>query len=223
MQEVSTATADELFSKIAVQLAGRINETIAAEGSCILGIVGGRSMPGLLNALRTQDVQGPIYIFWLDERAGWHKNYKPLRWPLRRLRFTTQVTWYPITGLTEKTTIQQAETCYKKLMSLRDEPRFDIVIASAGEDGHVASLFPGNAALTAKNKGYVTIHNAPKPPPTRVTVTPPLLLTAEEGYLFFTGAKNEAYELFKSGASTTDCPAKFLEKLPKLTVCTALS
>ncbi len=46
----------------------------------------------------------------------------------------------------------------------------DIVILGMGEDGHTASLFPDNKALTDQHK-VVPVFNAPKPPPERVSLS----------------------------------------------------
>ena len=40
-----------------------------------------------------------------------------------------------------------------------------------GPDGHCASLFPGHPALEARDAIAVAVHDSPKPPPDRVTLT----------------------------------------------------
>jgi len=47
---------------------------------------------------------------------------------------------------------------------------FDFVLLGVGEDGHVNSLFPGHKALHATGL-TAGIHDSPKPPPERVTMT----------------------------------------------------
>jgi 6-phosphogluconolactonase len=46
----------------------------------------------------------------------------------------------------------------------------DLALLGLGEDGHTASLFPGNPALDAGGIA-VAVHDAPKPPPDRVSLT----------------------------------------------------
>ena len=53
----------------------------------------------------------------------------------------------------------------------RRVPVLDIVLLGIGEDGHVASLFPGNPALAERERAAVAVHDAPKPPPDRVSLT----------------------------------------------------
>jgi 6-phosphogluconolactonase len=49
--------------------------------------------------------------------------------------------------------------------------RFDAVILSMGEDGHVASCFPGDTQILASQDLTASIPNSPKPPKERVTLT----------------------------------------------------
>jgi 6-phosphogluconolactonase len=49
-----------------------------------------------------------------------------------------------------------------------------VVLLGLGEDGHVASLFPGPSAL-GSSATVVSLTDSPKPPSTRVTMTLPVL------------------------------------------------
>jgi 6-phosphogluconolactonase len=54
-------------------------------------------------------------------------------------------------------------------------PLLDLVWLGVGEDGHVASLFPGAPAVAEMARWVVAVTDAPKPPPRRLTLTRPLL------------------------------------------------
>ncbi|HEY8643068.1 MAG TPA: 6-phosphogluconolactonase [Candidatus Dormibacteraeota bacterium] len=63
----------------------------------------------------------------------------------------------------------------------------DVVLLGVGEDGHTASLFPGNPALEAAS--LVTgVRGAPKPPPERVSLTFRTLRSAHLVLVLATGA-----------------------------------
>jgi 6-phosphogluconolactonase len=63
----------------------------------------------------------------------------------------------------------------------------DVVMLGVGEDGHTASLFPGHPALAAPGLA-VGIHDSPKPPPQRVTLTLSALQAARRVIIVATGA-----------------------------------
>jgi 6-phosphogluconolactonase len=86
-------------------------------------------------------------------------------------------------------------------------PAFDICLLGVGPDGHVASLFPGLPALYDE-RPVVAVRGAPKPPPTRVTLTLPVIQGAHEAWLVVAGAdKATAVTLALSGAGPTQVPA----------------
>lgn len=48
---------------------------------------------------------------------------------------------------------------------------FDVVVLGVGPDGHVASLFPHHPAQRDESGPAVAVHDSPKPPPDRVSLT----------------------------------------------------
>ena len=65
--------------------------------------------------------------------------------------------------------------------------RLDVVVLGIGEDAHTASLFPGSAAL-AESKRRVLPVTGPKPPPQRLSLTPPALSAARLSVVLASGA-----------------------------------
>jgi 6-phosphogluconolactonase len=63
----------------------------------------------------------------------------------------------------------------------------DVIVLGIGEDGHTASLFPGSAALSELKRRVVPVIG-PKPPPERLTITPPVIQAARECLMLASGA-----------------------------------
>ena len=86
-------------------------------------------------------------------------------------------------------------------------PTFDVLMLGLGEDGHVASLFPGQPALY-DTRPVVGVHGSPKPPPTRLSLTFPSIRAANEVWIVAAGAAKAApANLALSGAGEVEIPA----------------
>jgi 6-phosphogluconolactonase len=71
------------------------------------------------------------------------------------------------------------------------QPVFDMIFLGLGEDGHTASLFPGESAEMATNKPVYRAVIGPKPPPRRITLGFQTIAAAQQVWLLASGAGKE--------------------------------
>ncbi|MFT4312278.1 MAG: 6-phosphogluconolactonase [Candidatus Woesearchaeota archaeon] len=92
---------------------------------------------------------------------------------------------------------------------------FDIIIVSAGEDGHIASLFPQHDSIKNEQLGFIQVEDAPKQPPKRISASRKTILHAQVAFLFFVGeSKKDAYENYQKKPAIKDFPATLINYIP---------
>jgi 6-phosphogluconolactonase len=97
-------------------------------------------------------------------------------------------------------------------------PVLDLIVLGIGEDGHVASLFPAAKALEADEGSVcVAVHNSPKPPPERITLSMAVLRAARRCLLVATGAEKAPALRAMLAEPSRDVPASLLAR-ERLTV-----
>ncbi|RCW40398.1 6-phosphogluconolactonase [Halopolyspora algeriensis] len=87
-------------------------------------------------------------------------------------------------------------------------PAFDVLLLGIGEEGHTASLFPHTPYVQESQRTVVGVHDCPKPPPTRISLTLPAIRAASEVWLVVAGAgKAEAVSAALAGSDPVEIPA----------------
>jgi len=82
-----------------------------------------------------------------------------------------------------------------------------VLMLGVGPDGHVASLFPGQPALTDPHS-VCGVTNSPKPPPVRISFTMPTINRARQVWLIASGlSKAQALALALGPEGASEVPA----------------
>jgi 6-phosphogluconolactonase len=155
-------------------------EVIARRGRFIIGLPGGSVASAFFPALAALRVDWTrIEIFWIDERAvppeHPDSNYGVASRLLLGPARVPAACIHRMHG--ELPELEQAaRRAADELRSIAgDPPRLDLALVGVGEDGHVASIFPG---LSATADPVIAVYNSPKPPSRRLTLTLPVLASA---------------------------------------------
>ncbi|AEJ60783.1 6-phosphogluconolactonase [Spirochaeta thermophila DSM 6578] len=201
------------------------------EPHLVVGLPGGRSVVPVLEALRQrEDLPWERCVFFLvDERCvpsgSPERNYTLLEQvffgPLMEKGWITEDQVHPY-EYHEEEADWGLEAYERVLRGYREG--FHLVVLGAGEDGHVASLFPRHPSIWDDSPFYIQVEEAPKPPPRRVSASKTLLESSEACLLLFMGeGKREAYRRFLDPElPLADCPAKLAFEVDRLAVGTDL-
>lgn len=160
-----------------------VKAAIAARGSFSWALTGGSVAEAFYPVLADSPLPWDrIDFFWGDERAVGpddpDSNYalanelllQPVRAPAARV--------HRMRG--EEPDLDAAARAYEGEMAgvLGPSLALDLVVLGVGPEGHVCSLFPGHPLLRERSRRVAAILDSPKPPPRRLTFTPPVLEAA---------------------------------------------
>ena len=168
-----------LSAALAARVAACAAEALAARGSFHLALPGGSVVALLARGLAAPVDAAKWHVFWTDERGV------PLSDPLSNFHLAETELLPKLAGAHLHPVRGSAADCENEL---RPFLPLDLVLLGVGEDGHVASLFPGNPATLETQRLVAEVHGAPKPPPVRVTLTFPVLNAARHVLVVAAGA-----------------------------------
>lgn len=210
----------------AARLITRIVDAQAARGAASVVLTGGRNGNGLLAALDSAPARDAIDwsrldLWWGDERflpdGDPERNVTQAREALlgRVPLDPARVHAMPASDGPLGADADAAAAAYAAELAAAARPEdhgpvpvFDVLMLGVGPDTHVASLFPELPAVRETERTVVGVHGAPKPPPTRISLTLPAIRAAREVWLLAAGEdKAEAVQIALSGAGEVQAPA----------------
>jgi 6-phosphogluconolactonase len=212
--------SDALAQALAIHVLQMAAEAVKARGCFWLAIPGGSVVSVLAQGLATARVDASAWdCFWTDERCvpsdDPQSNFRLARHELFARLHIPRDRIHPMAGTLDPDAAARAyEADLARVLGIvaGELPRFDLVLLGLGEDGHVASLFPGNPALAETKRWVAPVRNSPKPPPERITLTLPVINQARHMLVVATGAgKADALaRTLAPGAEQPELPAQQL-------------
>src|SRR6266849_3944556 len=190
-----TDTLSHQAAQFIVRLA---NEAIVTRGRFTIALSGG-STPKVLYGLlgdepyRSQIDWVQVDIFWSDERcvppdseeSNYHLAQQVL---LNKIPIpASQVHRMPADQPDRDAASQAYTEEMQRTFGTNGIPNFDLIQLGMGPEGHTASLFPHQASLHEQQRLVIPV-SVPKPPPDRLTFTPPVLNAARNVLFLVTGA-----------------------------------
>lgn len=187
-------TADALALDVAQALSERIAAAQSHRGAAHVVLTGGGIGTAVMAALAELPIDwSSLHLWWGDER------FLPDGDPERNVtqaatvlldRVPLDPTHVHAMPADHGQGVEQAALDYADDLALCATdgalPRFDVLLLGVGPEGHVASIFPASHAAVAA-EAVVAVHDSPKPPPTRVTMTFPTIRSADDVWLVASG------------------------------------
>jgi len=162
-------------------LEDRFREIVRTRGRCTVALSGGSTPRALYPELRDLP-WGQLEFFFGDERAvspeDPESNYRMAKETLFGAHPETRVHRMEA----DRADLDGAARDYGRLLP----EALDVLLLGMGPDGHTASLFPGSPALDERERKVVAVVG-PKPPPRRLTITPPVIQAAREIFILVRG------------------------------------
>ena len=175
-----------LVREAADWLEREVARAIAERGVCTVALAGGRTPEPIYRELATGSGIDwkRVHVFFGDERAV-PPDHADSNYAMVSSALLSRV---PIPAgqvhrmEAERPDLEAAAREYARALP----EQLDILVLGMGPDGHTASLFPGSAAVDERQRLVVPVIGA-KPPPQRLTITPPVIEAARRVTVIATG------------------------------------
>lgn len=212
MSEIIRAKRAILEKKAAKIVKDSILSILKEKKDVVFAIPGGRSVAGIFKLLIKEDIPWQkVHIFMVDERMVSLED-KDSNFKLAKETFLGAIN-IPNQNI-HPFVVENGIKAYEGELKVLGG-NYDIILLSAGEDGHVGALYPNHHSIQSDSEYYLVMNDSPKPPPNRMTLSKKLLLRSKVALIMFLGGgKRGAFAKFMDkGIDPVACPAKLVQSI----------
>ena len=200
-QLVASRDAAQVATEAATRMARALRNAIARSGRAAIALSGGNTPRDAYTLLAKESGLDwtKVNVFWVDERAvpptDDRSNY---RWAKATLIdpagiAAQRVHRMPAEAPDREGAARDYESAIREDVELDGDgiPAFDVVVLGVGDDGHTASLFPGDDTVDIQDR-LVAAVRASGAREARLTLTPPAIEHARQLFILAVGAAKRA-------------------------------
>jgi 6-phosphogluconolactonase len=178
----------------AARMAGALRSALQDRGRACVALSGGNTPRDAYAALAKEPALdwSKIDVFWVDERAvGPTDERSNYRWAKATLLDAARVPSERVHRMpSDAPDLEAAANAYGKAIADlvgSSPPTFDLVVLGVGDDGHTASLFPGDPTVDVADRLVAAVPAKPGRE-ARLTLTRPVLQHARRVLVLVVGA-----------------------------------
>ncbi len=220
---IAAPTADEVAHEAAIRMARTLRDAVDTRGAATVALSGGntpRVAYGLLARDRSVD-WAKVHVFWVDERAvpptDDRSNFRHAQEELIGPAGIPSSHVHRMVA--DGSDLDAAARDYEALVRASvaagegGVPSFDLVVLGVGDDGHTASLFPGEPAVGVRDRLVVSVPSSGARE-ARLTLTAPVIQAARAILVLAVGkAKNGPLEhAWEVAGSPSETPARIIRE-----------
>ena len=196
---------------LADMLGEQIQDAIERRGEALIAVSGGRTPRYVFEPLRRKALPwSKVTVTLTDERwvpPTHNDSNEALVWRHLLKDATAKARFVPLYG--GEATPQAGQAACENRLKVLNLP-FDAVYLGMGEDGHFASLFPGDEQVNVTDGLCVAVPQKGSRVP-RMSLTAPAVCNARHIYLLFSGAvKYAQYQKAKHKGDPVELPLRLI-------------
>jgi 6-phosphogluconolactonase len=219
-QLVATLDADHVAREASARIAKVLRDALGLFGQASIALSGGNTPRAAYALLAKETLDwGKVDVFWVDERAVPPTDDRSnFRWAKASLLDAASIPPSRVHRMpADAADLAAAARDYEQLIrakvrSVGTLPGFDVVVLGVGDDGHTASLFPGEPTVDILDRLVTAVPEAKPKHEARLTLTSPILENARAVFILVVGAdKSPALErVWSVGGTTQETPARII-------------
>ncbi len=221
---IAVPTAEDVAREAAARLAKTLRDAVKARGKATIALSGGDTPKQTYSRLAEEpDLDwSAIEVFFVDERAvpktDDRSNY---RWAKECLFDRAKIPDAHVHRMTaDEGDLDKAAREYEQVLKTHvtagqsGVPSLDVIVLGIGDDGHTASLFPGQDTVEIQDR-YVVAVGKTEGREMRLTLTAPVIEQARAAFVLAVGAKktNALERVWSVSGSLRDTPARVIRNV----------